>query len=127
MSDIRTELVQILIPAVAKLEAQEVKAYDAETDACLYFHPETEAQCLFGHCMKHPEIVGVTAISDPAALQELADSNALDFDELDSISYELAVLQTIHDEKWEPGKRFRDLLSPDSVIILERKLYEALA
>lgn len=127
MSDIRTQLVQILIPTVAKLEAQEVKAYDADADACLYFHPETEAQCLFGHCMKYPETVPTTCISDPVALQELADSHDLDFDELDSISYELAALQSIHDGDWEPGKRFRDLLSPDSSFLLERKLYEALA
>lgn len=120
------ELVQILIPAVRKLEAQEHKAMDRETGVCKYLDEATGCRCLYGHAITYPQHYK-GAIDEDMVLDDFARTNGLTKAQIKPLADELFELQHIHDSHWEPGMTFKEAMEKSRFNKnLAHQLYEAL-
>lgn len=123
-------LLKALTTAVAKLEAQDTKAFDVDKNRCLYIKPETCARCLFGHLMEAPSPDTAVGISGATPLRQVADFLGLTEDDLRLFGSDLVLLQSLHDVHWKPNTSFKDTIAAAPAFHREapliRKLYEAL-
>lgn len=119
-------LIENLVQAVSKIEAQDTKSFDPKTALCHYVAPTTGARCLFGHCMKTPDPELQLGIDASPALNQLADFLDLTEDDLRPFTRDLMLLQVVHDNAWEPDIRFVDAMVTEDGGPLYQRLEEAL-
>lgn len=118
MPDQPSILAPIFDAAIAKLNAQDFKAYDEEVDSCAYRH--NGGACLFGHMIsdehyqtsfdssrdgKNPAMhAGV-----PSVRKALRLSTGVDFTTVLS-KYDLSQIQAVHDDLWQPGMDLKQVI-----------------
>lgn len=105
-----TRLSILFDTAIAKLEAQDGKAYDEERDICQY--RLNGHSCLFGHMISdenyEENFEGIMGNDDPIleAIEKTTGIYLLDY----LSGYEINELQNKHDLFWEPGTDFKSLI-----------------